>query len=99
MRARFSAGLQGSKVKIQRTLLPIAAVIFVVALGADAPNAEETSSSKLSPQVLQEIAQVEAEIDRIAAQAIERLGALPGNHTTQIAWSRHIKQHDNGVSA
>ena len=42
--------------KIQRTLLPIAAVIFVSALGADALNAEETSAT-LSPQALREIAQ------------------------------------------
>jgi hypothetical protein len=54
-------------VKTQRTLLAIAAAIFVATLGADAPDAEETSST-LSPQALREIAQVEAEIDRIEAQ-------------------------------
>ncbi len=97
MRARFSAGLQGSKVKIQRTLLPIAAVIFVVALGADAPNAEETSS-KLSPQVLQEIAQVEAEIDRIEAQAIERLAALPDNQIQQIELLGKLMLYDKDLS-
>ena len=58
--------------KTQRTLLPITAAIFVSTLGADAPNAQETNS-KLSPQALQEIAQVEAEIDRIETQTIERL--------------------------
>src|SRR5260370_19343924 len=91
------AGLQGSKVKIQRTLLPIAAVIFVVALGADAPNAEETSS-KLSPQVLQEIAQVEAEIDRIEAQAIERLAALPDNQIQQIELLGKLMLYDKDLS-
>ena len=34
-------------------------------------------SSNLSSQVLQEIAKIEAEIDRTEAQAIERLAAPP----------------------
>jgi cytochrome c peroxidase len=38
-------------------------------LGAGAPDAQE-SSTTLSPQALQEIAQVEAQIDRIEAQTI-----------------------------
>jgi hypothetical protein len=64
--------------KMQRALLSIAAAALAVAMGADAPGAEERSSN-LSPQVLQEIAKVEAEIDRIEAQAIERLAAPPDN--------------------
>ncbi len=60
---------------IQRAILPIAAALT---MGADAPGAEETSSN-LSPQVLQEITKVEAEIDLIEAQAIERLAAPPDN--------------------
>ena len=60
--------------KTQRALLSITAVLVAAALGADAPGAEE-SSTVLSPQALQEIVQVEAEIDRIEAQTIERLAA------------------------
>ena len=55
--------------KTQRTLLSMAAAMFVLMLGADAPDAEETSS-KLSPKVLEEIAQV----DIVSASITIRLG-------------------------
>ena len=97
MRAPLSAGSQGSKVKTQRTLLPIAAAIFVSTLGADAPNAEETNSN-LSPQALQEIAQVEAEIDRIEAQTVERLAAPPDNQTQQIELLGKLMLYDKNLS-
>ena len=54
------------KVKTRRALLTIAAATLAATLGAVAPGAEE-STAVLSPQALQEIAQVEAEIDRIEA--------------------------------
>src|SRR5258705_2986942 len=73
----------GIRMNTLRTLLPITAAIFISTVGVDGLNAEETSS-KLSPQALQEIAQVEAEIDRIEAQAIERLAAPPDNQIQQI---------------
>src|SRR5690348_10044180 len=43
--------------------------------------AQETT---LSPAALKEIAQVEAEIDRIEAQALERLATPPDNQIQQI---------------
>src|SRR5260370_15805748 len=98
MRAGFSAGLQGSKVKTQHTLLSIAAAIFFSTLGAEAPNAEEKTSSKLSPQALKEIAQVEAEIDRIEARAIERLAAPPDNPIQQIQLLRQVILYDKDLS-
>jgi len=61
--------------KAQRALLSITAAIIASTLGADTPGAEE-SGTVLSPQALQEITQVEAEIDRIEAQTIETL-AVP----------------------
>jgi cytochrome c peroxidase len=64
--------------KIRHALLPITAALVAATLGGDAPGAEE-SGTVLSPQALQEIAQVEAEIDRIEAQAIERLAVPPDN--------------------
>src|SRR6202790_4669710 len=64
-------------------LLIAAAAILAVTIGADASGAEERSSN-LSPGVLQEIAKVEAEIDRTEAQAIERLAAPPDNQIQQI---------------
>src|ERR1700746_1361576 len=38
----------------------------------------------LTPQALQEIAQVEAEVDRIEAQTIERLAKPPDNQVQQV---------------
>ena len=64
--------------KTRRALLSIAAAIAAATLGSDAPGAEE-SSATLSPQALQEIAQLEVEIDRIEAQTIERLAKPPDN--------------------
>jgi cytochrome c peroxidase len=97
MRARLSAGLQGSKVKTRRTLLPIAAAIFVSTLGADAPNAQETNA-KLSARALQEITQVEAEIDGIEAQTIERLAAPPDNQIQQIELLGKVMLYDKNLS-
>ena len=83
--------------KTQRTLLPIVAAIFVATLGADRPNAQE-SSSKLSPRALQEIAQIEAEIDRIEAQTIERLAAPPDNQIQQIELLGKLMLYDKELS-
>ncbi len=83
--------------KTQRTLLAIAAVIFVSTLGADAPDAEETSST-LSPRALQEIAQVEAEIDRIETQTAERLAAPPDNQIQQIELLGKLMLYDKQLS-
>jgi cytochrome c peroxidase len=87
----------GSVVDTLRTLLPITAAIFISTVGVDGLSAEETSS-KLSPQVLQEIAQVEAEIDRIEAQAIERLAAPPDNQIQQIELLGKLMLYDKNLS-
>jgi cytochrome c peroxidase len=84
-------------VKTQRTLLPIAAAIFVSALGADAPGAQE-AGSKLTPRALQEIAQIEAEIDRIEAQTIERLAAPPDNQIQQTELLGKAMLYDKDLS-
>jgi cytochrome c peroxidase len=84
-------------VKRHRALLPIAAAIFVSMLGAEAPSAEEMNSS-LSPQALQEIAQVESEIDRIEAQTVERLAAPPDNQTQQIELLGKLMLYDKNLS-
>jgi cytochrome c peroxidase len=88
---------QDSKVKTRRTLLPIATAFFITTLSADAPNVEE-ATSKLSPQVLREIAQVEAEIDRIEAQAIDRLAAPPDNQIQQIELLEKVMLYDTNLS-
>src|ERR1700692_3450821 len=57
---------------------PVAAV-----LSADMASTQDASTN-LSPQALQEIAQVEAEIDRVEAETIERLAKAPDNQVQQV---------------
>src|SRR5215468_1704188 len=66
-------------------------------LGAGAPRAQEASTI-LSPQALQEIAQVEAEIDRIEAQTIERLAVLPDNQVQQVELLGKLLLYDKQLS-
>ena len=63
--------------------LMVGAVVVAAALGVDVVSAQEASTT-LTPAALAEIAQVEAEIDRIEARALERLAALPDNQVQQI---------------
>ncbi len=67
--------------KTPRALLPVATTVVAFTPGGGARGAEDTRAT-LSPEVLQEIAQVEADIDRIEAQAIERLAAPPDNQVS-----------------
>jgi cytochrome c peroxidase len=83
--------------KTQRAVLSIAVAMLAAMLGADAPGAEEVSAM-LSPQAVQEIARVEAEIDRIEAQAIERLAALPDNQVQQIELLGKLMLYDKLLS-
>ena len=87
----------GRKVKAQHSLLSIAAAMIATVLGADARGAEE-ASTMLSPQALQEIAQVEAEIDRIEAQSIERLAAPPDNQVQQVELLGKLMLYDKQLS-
>ena len=52
----------------------------------------------LSPEALREIAQVEAEIDRVEAQTIERLSAPPDDHVQQIALLGKAMLYDKQLS-
>jgi cytochrome c peroxidase len=83
--------------KPQRAVLSVAAAIVAVTLGADAPGAEE-SSTTLSPQALQEIAQLEAEIDRVEAGAIRWLAAPPDNQIQQIELLGKLMLYDKHLS-
>src|ERR1700676_2729902 len=83
--------------KIQRAILSIAAAALAVAMGADAQGEEERSSN-LSPQVLQEIAKVEAKIDLTEAQTIERLAAPPDNQIQQIELLGKLMLYDKDLS-
>jgi len=84
--------------KTQHAILSIAAaIVAAVTMGADAPGAEEGSTT-LSPQALQEIAQLEAEIDRIEARTIERLAAPPDNQIQQIELLGKLMLYDKNLS-
>jgi len=83
--------------KTQRAVLSIAAAIVAVTMGADARGAEE-SSTTLSPGALQEIAQLEADIDRIEARTIERLAAPPDNQIQQIELLGKLMLYDKDLS-
>jgi cytochrome c peroxidase len=72
-----------------------AAAAATVAVGT--PGARE-SSRLLSPQALQEIALVEAEIDRIEAQTIERLARPPDNQVQQIELLGKVMLYDKELS-
>jgi cytochrome c peroxidase len=85
------------KVKIRRALLTIAAATLAATLGADTPGAEE-SAAVLSPQALQEIAQLEAEIDRIEAETTERLAAPPDNQVQQVELLGKLLLYDKQLS-
>src|ERR1700674_1023466 len=83
--------------KTQRALLSITAALVAATLGADAPGAEKISTV-LSPQALKEIAQLEAEIDRIEAQSIERLAVPPDNQVQQIELLGKLMLYDKQLS-
>jgi cytochrome c peroxidase len=84
-------------VLVKHALLSIAAAVVVAMIGAEAPGAVDNSAA-LSPQALQEIAQVEAEIDRIEAQTIERLAASPDNQVQQIELLGKLILYDKQLS-
>ena len=83
--------------KTQSALRSTAAALLAAALGADAPGAAE-SNTVLTRQALQEIAQVEAEIDRIEAQTIERLAKLPDNQVQQVELLGKLILYDKQLS-
>jgi cytochrome c peroxidase len=80
-------------------LIPIAlgSVAIVAILSADALAADETSAI-LTPEVQKEIAQVEAEIDRIEGQTRERRSAPPDNQVQQIELLGKLMLYDKQLS-
>jgi cytochrome c peroxidase len=81
----------------QRAVLSIAAAIGAVAIGADAPAADE-SSTTLSLRTSQEITRLEAEIDSIEARTIERLAGPPDNQIQQIELLGKLMLYDKNLS-
>jgi cytochrome c peroxidase len=83
--------------KTRCAALSIAAAMVAAAVAADAPGAEERSTT-LSSRALQEIAQVEAEIDSIEARTIERLAEPPENQVQQIELLGKLMLYDKHLS-
>ena len=80
-----------------RTSFPISAVAVIAAmLSGSASSAQEPPT--LSPLALREIAQVEAEIDRMEAQTLERLAAPPNNQVQQIELLGKLMLYDKELS-
>src|SRR6516162_1998230 len=77
--------------------LMIGAVTIMTTLSGDALGAEDTSAT-LTPAALAEIARVEAEIDRIEAQTLERLAAPPDNQVQQIELLGKLMLYDKHLS-
>jgi cytochrome c peroxidase len=72
-----------------------AVAAFAAMLSSGESPARETT---LSPEALREIAQVEAEIDRIEAQALERLAAPLDNQVQQIELLGKLMLYDKELS-
>jgi cytochrome c peroxidase len=65
-------------------------------LSSDTVGAEEITT--LTPEALQEIARIEAEIDRIEAQTLERLAAPPDNQVQQVELIGKLLLYDKHLS-
>ena len=71
--------------------------LAILIRNANAFDAEPTAAT-LTPEVLKEVAQVESEIDRIEAQAIDRLAAPPDNQVQQIELLGKAMLYDKELS-
>jgi cytochrome c peroxidase len=74
-----------------------AAAVIAAMLSSYASSAQEASAT-LSLEALAEIAQVEAEIDRIEAQTLERMAAPPNNQVQQIELLGKLMLYDKELS-
>jgi cytochrome c peroxidase len=75
-----------------------AAAILVVAVLVQNARQGAAKEATLSPEALREIAQVEAEIDRVEAEAIMRVAAPPGNQVQQIELLGKAMVYDKQLS-
>jgi len=71
---------------------------FFIAVGSTAAIDVEPTSATLTPQVLKEITQVQAEIDRIEAQTIDRLATPPDNQLQQVELLGKAMLYDKELS-
>jgi cytochrome c peroxidase len=74
-----------------------AAAVIALMLSSDASSAQEANTT-LSQEALREIVQVEDEINRIEAQALERLAAPPNNQVQQVELLGKLMLYDKELS-
>jgi cytochrome c peroxidase len=77
--------------------LSVAAAAIAAMLSRNMASAQDASTN-LSPQALREIAQVEAEIDRIEAETAERLAKPPDNQVQQVELLGKLILYDKQLS-
>jgi cytochrome c peroxidase len=75
-----------------------AAVVTIVAMLSGAAVLAQQPSATLSPAALKEIVEVEAEIDRIETQTLERLIAPPDNEVQQVELLGKAMLYDKNLS-
>src|SRR5215831_11473258 len=80
-----------------RWMNAVMAAVLALTLSADAVGAQGINTT-LTPEALKEIAQVEAEIDRIETQTIERLAAPPDNQVQQVELIGKLMLYDKQLS-
>jgi len=73
------------------------AITMLATLGGAAVWAQQASVT-LTPAALKEIAEVEAEIDRIEAETLKRLAAPPDNEVQQIELLGKVMLYDKHLS-
>src|ERR1700726_431257 len=79
------------------TKVVLGSVIVIATLSGAVLGAEDTAAT-LTPEVLKEIAQVEAEIDRIEGQTLDRLAVPPDNQVQQIELLGKLMLYDKHLS-
>jgi cytochrome c peroxidase len=75
-----------------------AASIMILVSGATATSQGQQPSTTLSPAALKEIADVEAEIDRIETQTLARLTEPPNNQVQRIELLGKLMLYDKELS-
>ena len=74
----------------------LAPIAIAAILSASTVGAEEVTT--LTPEALKEIAQVEAEIERVETQTLERLAAPPDNQVQQVELLGKLMLYDKNLS-
>jgi cytochrome c peroxidase len=89
-------------VRASLALLPITAIVAAIVLEACSPGRpsapKDAGDSSLSPAAQREIAQVETEIDRTEASALQRLAKPPNNQVQQVELLGKLLLYDKNLS-